>query len=243
MHDELWAAVQLKLDNAEFHLAQMRRSIQGPERTGHTMEAAAADAERTEQRHAHATRHLISFGGLTNHPHSISARLALPLEKRGEGYAHISSGDDLHRALRRSACHGAGLLGSWQGLRGTMPWGCGIDRYSEPSSGNPRARVQACINRCKIAPCQPTPLTARLCDATAQSICNNGFRACNDACVPSTATTTAQIQSQASCATFCCTQFKQCLSQRQCDISTITVINCSENPGAAPVSGAAATSP
>ena len=33
MHDELWAAVQLKLDNAEFHLAQMRRSIQGPERT------------------------------------------------------------------------------------------------------------------------------------------------------------------------------------------------------------------
>ena len=55
MHDELWAAVQLKLDNAEFHLAQMRRSIQGPERTGHTMEAAVADAERTEQRHAHAT--------------------------------------------------------------------------------------------------------------------------------------------------------------------------------------------
>src|SRR6476659_1697040 len=27
--------------------------------------------------------------------------------------------------------------------------------------------------------------------------------------------------SQASCATFCCTRFKQCLSQRQCDISTI----------------------
>ena len=104
-------------------------------------------------------------------------------------------------------------------------------------------RVKACINRCQVAPCQPTPLTARLCDATAQSICNNGFRACNDACVPSTATTTAQIQSQASCATFCCTQFKDCLSLRQCDISTITVINCSENPGAAPVSGAAATSP
>ena len=104
-------------------------------------------------------------------------------------------------------------------------------------------RVKACIDRCQVAPCQPTPLTARLCDATAQSICNNGFRSCNTACVPSTATTTAIIQSQASCATFCCTQFKQCLSLRQCDISTITAINCSENPGAAPVSGAAATSP
>jgi hypothetical protein len=96
-------------------------------------------------------------------------------------------------------------------------------------------RIKACINRCQVAPCQPTPLTARLCDD--QSICNNGFRACNDACVPSTAANQATTQSQASCATFCCTQFKQRLSQRQCDISTITVINCSENPGAAPVSG------
>ena len=112
-----------------------------------------------------------------------------------------------------------------------------------PVIGIEAARVKACIDRCLITPCVQTPLTSRLCDATAQSICNNGFRACNDACVPSTATTTAQIQSQASCATFCCTQFKQCLSQRQCDISTITVINCSENPGAAPVSGAASTSP
>ena len=116
MHDELWAAVQLKLDNAEFHLAQMRRSIQGSERTGHTMEAAVADAERTEQRHAHATPTLISFGGLTNHPHSFNARLALPLEGRREAYAHISSGDGLHHALRRNACHGAGLLGPWQSL-------------------------------------------------------------------------------------------------------------------------------
>lgn len=99
-------------------------------------------------------------------------------------------------------------------------------------------RVKACINRCKIAPCQPTPLTARLCDATAQSICNNGFRACNNACVPSTATTQAAIESQATCGTFCCTQLKRCLTARQCDIGTIIVINCSENPGAAPASGA-----
>ena len=169
-----------------------------------------------------------------------------PWRKGGEGYAHISSGDGLHHALRRNACHGAdggGLLGSWQGLRGTMPWASGIDRTLNPVTGIQTARVKACINRCQVAPCQPTPLTARLCDATAQSICNNGFRSCNTACVPSTATTTAIIQSQASCATFCCTQFKVCLSLRQCDISTITAINCSENPGAAPVSGAAATSP
>ena len=73
-------------------------------------------------------RHLISFGGLTNHPHSFNARLALPFEGRSEAYAHIFSGDGLHHALRRNACHGAGLLGPWQSLRGTMPWGCGIDR-------------------------------------------------------------------------------------------------------------------
>jgi len=100
------------------------------------------------------------------------------------------------------------------------------------------ARVQACINRCSIAPCQPTPLTARLCDATAQSICNNGFRACNNACVQSTATTQAAIESQATCGTICCTQFKRCLASHQCDIGTVIVINCSENPGAAPASGA-----
>ena len=99
---------------------------------------------------------------------------------------------------------------------------------------NVPGRAKACINRCRIAPCGQTPLTARLCDATAQSICNNGFRACNDACVPSTATTAAGIQSQAACGTSCCTQFKNCLLVRQCDISTITVINCSENPGAPP---------
>jgi hypothetical protein len=44
MHEELWAGVQLKLDNAEFHLAQMGRSIQGPERTGHTVAMEAAGA-------------------------------------------------------------------------------------------------------------------------------------------------------------------------------------------------------
>ena len=105
------------------------------------------------------------------------------------------------------------------------------------------ARLLACINRCSITPCQQTPLTARLCDATAQSICNNGFRACNDACVPSTATTQAAIESQAACGTFCCTQLKRCLTSRQCDIGTIIVINCSENPGGgATTSGTPATS-
>ena len=94
--------------------------------------------------------------------------------------------------------------------------------------GAQRGQVKACINRCSIAPCQQTPLSARLCDATGQRICNTGFQSCNNACIPSTATTAAQIQSQASCSAFCCTKFKQCLSSRQCDISTITAINCSE---------------
>ena len=110
--------------------------------------------------------------------------------------------------------------------------------------GTEAARVKACINRCFISPCQQTPLTSRLCDATAQSICNNGFRACSDAtCVPSTATTQAAIESQAACGTFCCTQLKRCLTSRQCDIGTIVVINCSENPGGgATTSGTPATS-
>jgi hypothetical protein len=41
------------------------------------------------------------------------------------------------RAMTCIACHGAGLLGPWQSLRGTMPWGSGIDRYAEPSNRNP----------------------------------------------------------------------------------------------------------
>ena len=88
------------------------------------------------------------------------------------------------------------------------------------------AQEKNCENRCSIASCQQTPLAARLCDATSQSICNNGFTACNDACIASTATTQAIIQSQASCQTACCNTFKLCLGQRQCELSTITVINC-----------------
>ena len=56
-------------------------------------------------------------------------------------------------------------------------------------------RIRPCIIRCTIAPCGQTgALAARLCDATAQSICNNGFRACTDSCIPSTATTAAEIE-------------------------------------------------
>ena len=104
-------------------------------------------------------------------------------------------------------------------------------------------RAKACINRCLIAPCGQPPLTTQTCDATAQTICSNAFRACNDACVPSTATTAAGITSQAACGTSCCTQFKNCLLVRQCDISSITVINCSENPGAPPTTGATPPAP
>ena len=107
------------------------------------------------------------------------------------------------------------------------------------ATGAVPGRVKACINRCSIAPCGQTPLTTQLCDPTAQNICNNAFRACNDACVPSTATTAAGITSQAACGTSCCTQLQQCLRSRLCDLNAIVAINCSENPGAAPVAGAA----
>lgn len=90
------------------------------------------------------------------------------------------------------------------------------------SSNVDPARVQACVNRCSITPCQQVPLTGSLCDDTAQRLCNNAFRACTDACTPSTATTAAQIQSQAACTSSCCGQIKQCLMGRLCDISTVT---------------------
>jgi hypothetical protein len=95
-----------------------------------------------------------------------------------------------------------------------------------PVTGVLAAGVQACFNRCLIAPCQQTPLAARLCDATGQAVCNRSFRSCTDACTPSTAATEAIIQNQASCTTSCCTVFKNCLASRQCDIRTITAINC-----------------
>jgi hypothetical protein len=96
-------------------------------------------------------------------------------------------------------------------------------------TGTLAAGVKACVNRCSIAPCQQTPLSARLCDATAQSLCNNSFRSCTDGCITSSAATAAVIQAQGSCTTSCCTKFKLCLGQRQCDISTITAITCEES--------------
>ena len=94
------------------------------------------------------------------------------------------------------------------------------------------AQQKACANRCSISSCQQTPLAARLCDATAQSICNNSFTSCTDACITSTATTQAIIQAQASCTTSCCTNFKLCLAQSQCEIGTITAITCEEGTSA-----------
>ena len=90
------------------------------------------------------------------------------------------------------------------------------------------AQQKACANRCSISSCQQTPLAARLCDATAQSICSNSFRSCSDACTTSFAATQAIISAQASCTTSCCTKFKLCLAQRQCEIGNIIATTCEE---------------
>jgi hypothetical protein len=90
------------------------------------------------------------------------------------------------------------------------------------------AQEKNCVNRCSIASCQETPLAARLCDATAQSLCTSSFRSCSDACIVSFAATAATIQSQASCTTSCCTKFKLCLGQRQCDLRGIIATTCEE---------------
>ena len=85
-----------------------------------------------------------------------------------------------------------------------------------------------CANRCSIASCQQTPLAARLCDANAKTICNNGFSSCSDACTTSFAATAATLQAQTSCTTACCTKLKLCLGQRQCEIGTITALVCED---------------
>jgi hypothetical protein len=44
MHDELWAGVGSKLQNAEFHLQRMEQSLLPPERTGYNVALQAAGA-------------------------------------------------------------------------------------------------------------------------------------------------------------------------------------------------------
>jgi hypothetical protein len=90
------------------------------------------------------------------------------------------------------------------------------------------AQQKNCANRCSIASCQQTPLAARTCDANAQTICSSSFRSCSDACTVSFAATQAIISAQASCATSCCTKFKLCLGQRQCDLRGIIATTCEE---------------
>jgi hypothetical protein len=83
-----------------------------------------------------------------------------------------------------------------------------------------QARFQACANRCSIQFCPDTLLVCRPGD---QSVCTNGFNSCNNGCdalaaIPSA----AAIQNQTACSSRCCSQFKVCLSQRNCDVAGIT---------------------
>jgi hypothetical protein len=53
MHDELWAGVDLKLENAFFHLNEMDRALQLPERTHYSvaLQASGAIVGKDWQRH------------------------------------------------------------------------------------------------------------------------------------------------------------------------------------------------
>jgi hypothetical protein len=102
--------------------------------------------------------------------------------------------------------------------------GCAAIRSSCVAACNDRetdqARFQACANRCSIQFCQDTSIECRPGD---QTVCNNGFRSCNNGCDALAAIpTAAAIQNQTACASRCCSQFKVCLSQRACDVSGIT---------------------
>jgi len=81
-------------------------------------------------------------------------------------------------------------------------------------------RFQACANRCSIQSCRDTVIECRAGD---QTVCNNGFRSCNNGCdALASIPTAAAIQNQTACQSRCCTQFKVCLVQRGCDVGTIT---------------------
>ena len=101
-----------------------------------------------------------------------------------------------------------------------------VERCTTVTGGT--AQQKNCANRCSISSCQQTPLAARTCDANAQTICSSSFRSCSDACTVSFAATQAIISAQASCATSCCTKFKLCLGQRQCDLRGIIATTCEE---------------
>jgi hypothetical protein len=82
-----------------------------------------------------------------------------------------------------------------------------------------QAGFQACSNRCSIQSCRDTVIECRAGD---QTVCNNGFRSCNNGCdALASIPTAAAIQNQTACQSRCCTQFKVCLVQRGCDVGTI----------------------
>jgi hypothetical protein len=83
-----------------------------------------------------------------------------------------------------------------------------------------QAGFQACSNRCSIQTCRDTVIQCRPGD---QTICNNGFQSCNNGCdALASIPTAAALQNQTACQSRCCTQFKNCLNQRFCDVGTIT---------------------
>lgn len=87
------------------------------------------------------------------------------------------------------------------------------------SVDNP-ARRQACANRCALTVCPAAPRTCRPGD---QRVCQNSFSSCNGACEALTAIPSAAATADASvCARRCCTDFRMCLSLRNCDVSGVT---------------------
>jgi len=71
-----------------------------------------------------------------------------------------------------------------------------------------------------IPPAQSLQPTQSPCGAGSQSVrvCNDDFRSCNSVCTATALDPSADI---AGCGLRCCSQFKACLSIRQCDVSSI----------------------
>jgi hypothetical protein len=82
------------------------------------------------------------------------------------------------------------------------------------------ARRQACATRCSLTVCPTIP---SLCRPGDQTVCRNGFSSCNGACDALAAIPSAAATANATaCVRKCCSNFRQCLSLRSCDVSGIS---------------------
>ena len=141
---------------------------------------------------------------------------------RNESYHVHSSHGGLLDAARHGSRHSGGLCRHPRGLPRTLP-----NRLRNAQKEIPPSKRIAPTDA-RLRPANKRPLRPVLVMLTPRL-----FAAVHFAPVPmrapvSFAATAATLQAQASCTTSCCTKFKLCLGQRQCDLRGIVATTCEE---------------